>query len=176
VIGILRFLGLFNAAIWLGSAVVAMLLPSAFFSAEMKTLLQHVYDPYSGAIAGMAFKRLFAVQTVCAVLAILHVFATWLYLGRPLQKLNFWLVLSLAILTFIGAVGLQGKIRNLHLEKYSRYSTVEQKELAAKSLKRWHITSELLALVTLGGLVVYFWRLSNPVDVPRFVSASKFRG
>jgi hypothetical protein len=36
--------------------------------------------------------------------------------------------------------------------------------------------STTLEVVLVGGLLVYLWRVANPPDPTRFVSASKFRG
>src|SRR5437588_1056080 len=100
-----------------------------FFSGEMRD----VFDPntfpyYSGAAAQVLIKRYFIVQSICAAIALLHLVAEWLYLGRPLKSFKLGLLLGLFAVALIGGVWLQPKLRTLHRSMYFAGST-EQREM-----------------------------------------------
>ena len=93
-IGLLRFVGILNAAVWFGTAIFFTfgtgLVP---FSQEMKSLLGQANYPYfSGAIAQLFIARYFSFQLGCAVVAVVHLLAEWLYLGKHSQKLQIGLL------------------------------------------------------------------------------------
>ena len=168
-LGFLRFVGLFNAAIWLGSLLFAsfIVLP-VFFSPEVTPALVHRY--YSGRIAEIVLHRLFWTQLVCVGIAILHYIAEWLYAGKPLSKGS---VGSLAVILAIVALGgfwLEPKMARWHLVKYASNTTPAQKAEAAKSFGRWHGASRVLNLVVVVGALVHFVRQSSPAPsskIPR---------
>lgn len=178
VIGFLRFIGIFNAAIWLGGAVFftfgAGQVP---FSSAMKALLTEANYPYfSGAIAQLLIARYFALHLICGAIALAHLSAEWLYLGRPARRSTVGLLVALFCFGLIGAMWLQPKMKELHARKYAPNLSVEIQDRAAKSFRIWHATSQVLNLFVLGGLCVYVWRANNPPDPTRFVSAMQFRG
>src|SRR5690349_6838395 len=101
---LLRFIGIMNAAIWLGGSIyfsfVAGKLP---FSAEMQTLLGTQYFPYySGAIAQIGVARYFSFHLVCGIVALLHLTAEWLYQDRRNRILLFCVVVSIFAATLLG--------------------------------------------------------------------------
>jgi hypothetical protein len=176
--GILRFVGLVNASIWLGAALFGtLLIPMALFSSpEIKSLLGASHEPYAGAIAQTLFKRFFHLQLACAVIATLHLFATWLYLGRAWNRLVVWVVLGLLGYSLAADFGLHPKLQRLHVAKYHPKTELLEREAAAKSLKRWHALSTVANLFALAALLYYHWRLAHPGDAPRFISSAKFKG
>jgi Na+/citrate or Na+/malate symporter len=142
--------GILNAAVWFGSAIFFTfgtgLVP---FSQEMRNLLGPNNFPYfSGAIAQILIARYFAFQVGCAIIAVLHLFAEWLWL--------------------------QPRLKTLHATKYGVSNRPEIRETAARSFKTWHGVSQVVNLLMVGGLAVYLWRAANPSDETRFVSAVKF--
>lgn len=172
----LRFIGVINAAIWFGSAIFFSFIGGpAIFSADMKSLLGPAYPIYSGAIAQIVIERYFLLQHVCGAIALVHLFAEWLYTGRPLHRLMLWMVVGAFILGLIGGLGLQPYMKNLHRIKYAMQTTPAQKEEAAASFRVWHGASQVMNLVVMFGLLYYFWQLANPPVAPRAFVGNKFR-
>jgi hypothetical protein len=168
--------GILNAAVWFGAAISFTfgtgLVP---FSQEMKSLLGQANYPYfSGAIAQLFIARYFCFQIGCAMVAMLHLLAEWLYLGKYPQKLQVGLLIGLAAALLIGGYWLQPKMKALHATKYGLNSRPEIRETAAHSFRTWHGVSQVINLLMVGGLTVYLWRATNPSDPTRFVSAAKF--
>lgn len=177
-IGFLRFIGILNAAIWLGGAVFftfgAGQVP---FSSAMKELLGEANYSYgSGAIAQLMIAKYFALHIICGMIALAHLGAEWLYLGRHARKSTMILLLVLLGFGLVGRFVLQPRMRELHQLKYAPNLTQEVRDQKAKSFKLWHATSQVLNLFVLSGLCVYVWRANNPPDPTRFVSAMQFRG
>lgn len=175
---VIRFIGVMNAAIWLGAAVFFTFAAApAFFSGEIKTLGLHPFWP--GAIAQLVLARFFYLQYICGAIAIVHLLAEWVYLGRPLHRLTLVLLSSLLLIGLLGGLWLQPKLKHLNLVKYSmseQYKPAaippEDRAAAARSFRIWHGVASSINLLALAGLVVYFWRVTHPTDNLRFVSAS----
>jgi hypothetical protein len=179
VIGFLRFIGVINAAVWLGTAVFFTFgAGPACFSADMKTALgitaENSYFP--GAIAQVILSRYFHVTLACGVVALLHLLAEWLYMGRPARKFSLALVFGLFLFTFIGGNVFQPELKKLHARHYSTQLSAAEREAAGKTFRVWHGVSQVFNLFMLGGLIVYAWRVGNPPDTLRFVSPVQFRG
>ena len=175
-IGLLRFIGILNAAVWFGTAIFFTfgtgLVP---FSQAMRSLLGRANYPYfSGAIAQIFIARYFYFQIGCAMIAIVHLLAEWLYLGKHPQKLPAGLLIGLASAAIIGGCWLQPKMKVLHATKYGTNNRPEIREAAGRSFKAWHGVSQVINLFMVGGLTVYLWRTTNTSDPTRFVSAMKF--
>ena len=178
---VIRFIGIMNAAIWLGAAVsFTFAAAPAFFSGEINALGLHPF--WHGAMAQLVIARYFYLQYICGVIALAHLLAEWVYLGRALQRLTLGLLLGLLCLGFTGGLWLQPKLKKLHLIKYSmseQYKPITipaaDRVQAARSFGLWHGVSRVVDLVAMGGLVVYFWRVTHPTDNLRFVSSNKFR-
>jgi hypothetical protein len=176
VIGFLRFVGILNAAVWFGAAVFFTFGAGfAPFSAEMKSLLgPNNYPYFSGAIAEILIARYFHFQVVCGVVAVLHLLAEWLYLGKVVQKLQVGLLVGLCSAALLGGYWLQPRLKSLHAIKYGVNTRPETRQAADRSFKAWHGVSQVVNLLVVGGLALYLWRAANPPDPTRFVSASKF--
>lgn len=178
---VIRFIGIMNAAIWLGAAVFFTFAAApAFFGNEIKALGLHPFWP--GAINQLVLARFFSVQYICGTVAIAHLLAEWVYLGRALQRVTLGLLLGLLCIAFAGGFWLSPKLKALHLVKYSmsaEYKPVNipppERLAATRAFATWHGVSQILNLFAMGGLVVYFWRVTHPTDNLRFVSATKFR-
>jgi uncharacterized membrane protein len=75
VIGLLRFLGLLNAAVWFGASFFFIFVadPAVTGSDAMRELLGAKSFPYfSMAVGQIVGARFFALFLVCALLAMLH--------------------------------------------------------------------------------------------------------
>jgi hypothetical protein len=177
VIGFLRFLGLMNAAVWLGGSVFLTLVARpTLYSEEMASVLKTPSFPYfSEAMAQVFLSRYFHFHIVCALLALLHLLAEWLYMGRPARKFSLALLIGLFALALFGGNVVQPRLSELHKVR-SFDAQPARRDLAAHSFAVWRFVSQSINLVLIGGLVVYVWRVANPSDTPRFISSVKFRG
>jgi hypothetical protein len=177
VIGLLRFVGILNAAVWFGAAVFFTFGSGRVpFSPEMKALLgSNNYPYFSGAIAQILIARYFHLQFICSIIALGHLLAEWLYLGRFPRTLRLGLLLGLCAAVLLGGCWFQPKLRALHAVKYATNQRPETREAASRSFRAWHAVSMGVNLLLLTGLAVYLWRVANPSDETRFVSSVKFR-
>jgi Domain of unknown function (DUF4149) len=177
VIGFLRFVGLLNAAIWFGAAIFFTFWSGpAPFSPEMKALLGPRNYPYfSGAIAEILIARYFSLQILCSIIAIVHLLAEWLYMGRFPENSRLALLLGLCLVVMAGGYWFQPKMKALHATKYALNQPAHVRESAARSFRAWHGVSMGVNLLVVAGLAVYLWRVANSSDGTRFVSAVKFR-
>jgi len=173
VIGFLRFLGAANAAVWFGSAIFfTFAVGPAFFSERMLSLLGgsnlELGRAYAGAAVQVVLERYFALHLVCGLIALVHLFAEFLYMGKPLQRLTLYLLLGVFSLGILGGYWLQPKLQQLHRERYAKTSTPERVQQAAKSFRTWHATSQILNLVMIAGVLTYLWRVTTPPSVYRY--------
>jgi hypothetical protein len=168
--GFLRFVGIVNAAIWFGSAIffAVGILPGVF-STELHTLFHEpAADPYySGAVAQALFKRFFAFQCICGFVALLHLFAEKLYLGRPLPRFGTGLVVALFCFSLIGSYWLQPHMQDLRQTRYFG-RTQEQKDRARNSFGTWHVLSEVANLFVMAGLLVHLIRVTRSAGPSRY--------
>ena len=177
VIGFLRFVGILNAGLWLGAAVfcTAGVVPAAS-SPDMVGLLGPTYFPYlSGAIIRLIVVRLFYWQIFCAIIAWLHLVLEWLYLGRLPRRGRVGLLTLLFSLSLFAALWLNPKLTRLHRSEYALNLPPSAHALAAKSFRLWDGVLQAVNVLLIGGVTVYFWRLTTTEDAPRFVSPVKFR-
>jgi hypothetical protein len=179
VIGLLRFLGLLNAAVWFGATFFFIFVaePASTHSEAMRELLGAKSFPYfSIAISQVIGGRFYGLFLVCALLAMLHMGAEWLYFGKYPRRI--WLLLIFGL--FLGGLaqtyGLQTKIKRLLLLQHAANGSFEQRRAAEYSGRLWRAASAGLNLILLSGLGIYLWRLSNTPDEMRFVGASDFTG
>ena len=178
---VIRFIGVLNAAIWLGASVFfTFAAQGTFFSAEAKATGLHPFWP--GLFAQLMIGKYFQLQAICAAVAIVHLLADWVYLGRSLHRFTAGLLVALFLLGLIGGLVLQPKMRELHLIKYSMSPEYKPAPMPAElrleaqaSFKRWHGVAMSINVIVLGCLVFYFWRVTHPPDNLRFVGATKFR-
>jgi hypothetical protein len=172
----LRFVGVLNAAVWLGAALFfSFVANEAFFGSDMEVLLGRSFPYFSGAIAHLLAKRYFAFQLVCAAIALAHLAAEWLYLGKYPQKSWLGLLVALALAVVAGGWWLEPKLQRLHDARYSLSARPAQRERASQSFRTWQTAARVVNLLSVAGLALYFWRMANPPDSTRFVRGVKFR-
>jgi len=156
----LRFVGVANAAMWFGASIFfTFSVGPAFFSDKMIGLLTR---PYAGAAAQIVIERYFLFHELCGAVALVHLVAEWLYMGKPLQRLTLWLLLGILALGLVGGHILQPRLRDLHRTIHGPGSAPQQIDRAKQSFKLWHAASQALNLVVLGGVAVYLWRATTP--------------
>jgi hypothetical protein len=170
--------GIINAAVWLGGSVFfTFAAGQAPFSAAMKQLLGEGNYPYfSGAIAQILIGKYFSLHVICGFIALGHLLAEKVYLGRPMRSATLWLLLALLGFGLVGGWWLQPKLKALHVRKYATNVVQEERDAAAASFRLWHALSQVANVGVLIGLTVYTWRANHPPDPTRFVSPMQFRG
>jgi len=174
VLTFLRLVGVTNAAIWFGAAIFLTFgVGPAFFSPGM---LQILPRSHAGAAAQVILERYFVLHYCCAGIALAHLLAEWLYAGRPLRRWVLCLLLILFALSLSGGLGLQPRLKRLHLEIYGVRSTPQQSRQAAKSFRIWHAVAQTTNLFMTFGLLAYLIQVTSSPASPRFLAAGKFRG
>jgi hypothetical protein len=171
VIGFLRFLGILNAAVWCGSAIFLVVGLPAVFSPELKKLLT---APGVGFAAETIVARFFTVQYCCGAIGLAHLWAEWLYAGRPVRVLNLSLLIGMLTVALIGGIWVQPKMQELHKVHYFG-KTLEERAQAGETFALWHGISESVNLVVIGGLIVYLWSVSSDAEHSGWGDFTKIR-
>jgi hypothetical protein len=175
----LRYLGILNAALWLGAAVFLIVsLPAIFgFSAEFNTPLSPGGNYLIGWAAQRILARFFILQYCCGAIGLGHLTLEWLYCGKPLVQRNLGILAALAGLALAGGLLMQPKLTDLHWQMYYG-ATQAARDQAGRAFKAWHAVSECGNVLAIGGLLVYLWRVSRSGEHARFESLNldKIRG
>ena len=163
-----------NAAIWFGGTVAITLVAfTGFFSPEMKKLLSHEF--YPGAVAQIIFQHFFVLQCWCGAIALAHLLGEAFYLGRAVLRFRLWLLIGTLALVAFGGFIAEPKLKELHRTKY--LGATEQARLtASEQLRKWHSATQLVNLLVIVGVGIYFWSTISWVDSPRFSRVTKFKG
>lgn len=177
-IGLLRFVGLMNAAVWFGAAVFfAVGVGPAASSPEIRELLGVKNYPYfSGAIGHILMSRYFILHTVCGLVALAHMAGEWLYLSKRPGRLLGGLLAVLLLAGLLGGYWIEPRLSRLHTAAHAVNMPSAQRQKAQASLDTWGGIYRFSHVLLLCGLGFYLWRVSNPSDPARFVSATVFRG
>lgn len=165
-----------NAAAWLGMTIFFTFgAAPACFSLDMKTALRlGPGDTYfSGAVAHVIMTRYYHISLACAVIALLHFVAKWLYMGRPSRKFSSGLLICLFGITLLGSNAIRPALGQFNHQRFTAMQPADR-QAAAKSFRILSAVTEVLNLMVIGGLVVYTWRIANPSDILRFVRPVKF--
>jgi hypothetical protein len=171
----LRFVGVLNLAIWLGAAVfLALAARPALSSQAMKeTLGAGNYPFFSEEILRIVLVRYLYVQLVCGVIAVVHLFAEKLYLGKSPDQGVLTVLVCLLIVSGLQGGVIQPKLKALNRAQYT--STPQNRQAAQQSFGTWKGILTLSQLFTLGALTFSLWRTANPPETPRFISSGQFR-
>ena len=169
---LLRTVGIFNAAIWLGAGIFFTIgIAPASFTPEMKRVFG---DYYVGVIAQNFIGRMFILNMICGGIALLHFFAEMIYAGRPFRKFTFALLAGLLSLSLLGGFVLTPKLKALHQIKHrGPAGQVPQAKVQFGQLHGLSMAGNLLSLLA---LILYTWQVTHPPDPTRFVGTPKFRG
>ena len=161
-----------NAAVWFGGSLFFTVgVAPAFFTPEMTRI---VYAPFNGLVAQLVLDRFFALHYWCGGIAVVHLLAEWVYLGRPMPRFTVYLLAGILGIQLLGGLVLAPKLKTLHRVKYS-HPKPEERVAAAKSFGMLHGVASVANLFVLGGLLIYSWRVINGKDGHRFVPTNKFR-
>ncbi len=163
--GFLRFVGLFNAAVWVGGSVFfSFLAASVFFTPEVKAFAP---PPANGLVAQAVLGRYFALHYICGTIASLHLLIEWLYNGGGFPKRAIAIVCVLLGLALFG-----GKFKQKHQVELKSdgeqplIETVEYTEKVVQNAERkfavWHGVSQIVNLAMVILLIWRFWRMTHP--------------
>jgi len=170
---VIRFVGVLNAAVWLGAAVSFVLWARpAFSSAERLGFLPH---PHASAAAVVMLDGCFVLQQWCAVVAVAHLLLEYLQSGRYLGS---WLLGLLAGLLGVSVAGSRWLVPTLHELQRVNYSTLAaaaQKAEAAGRLAALNLGFEVVNGLVILALLCYLWRLCRPANGPRFANLDQIR-
>lgn len=166
----IRFVGIVNAAIWLGAVVFFTIAAGpAFFSAEMATVLPR---PHAGRVAEIIIGRLATVQIWCVVIALLHLLVEHLFSGRRVEQMTLGGLLAMLGINVLVKLWLLPKMHLLQMIRYSESVTPEQKNAAISDFGLWHGLSSLGNLFVIAWLGFYLWTLTRPPQLSgRFAPA-----
>jgi hypothetical protein len=166
-----------NAAVWLGSAVFFVFgVQATASSRHMVELIGTNNFPYfSVAIEQIIAGRFLYIYLVCAALAVVHLGAEWLYLGKYPHRLWVGLVASLCLLGAMQAGVVLPSLRKSHQVQFRQRVTTQERESAVKAFRTWQAVGTGLHYAMLLGLGVYLWRIGNPSEPMKFLSARQFR-
>lgn len=171
VTGFLRFVGIANAAAWLGACLFYTLgAGPAMLSADMLALLGPKYFPYfSGAVGLVLLERYFLFHIVCASVALLHAFAERFYLGRRLTRGRLGLLAALLAFGVAGSAWLAPKLTRLHRIAHAQNAAQVTREAAARSFRVWHGVFQGVNVLVIAGVAGCLWRVTHPRDELRFL-------
>ena len=173
----LRFTGILTAAVWLGAVAFHTLVAGpTLSSAAVQGLIGPKHFPYiSVALAQLLTTRYFYLGSMCAFVALAHMFVENLYMGRGVSRRWLALLLTLFALNLLGNSWLNPQLTTLHQAQYKLDATPTARAAAARSFSLWHGVFQVVNVLMLAGVTAYLWHASHPSDVPRFVTSGKFR-
>ena len=171
--GFLRFVGLFNAAVWVGGSVFfSFLAGSVFFAPEVTDFTP---PPYNGLVAQAMLGRYFTLHYICGTIALLHLLIGWLYSGGGFPKRAVAVVCVLLGLALVGGKFISSKLAVWHQQKYQfqlktegEPPMIENKKYDASVIQSakwkfavWHGVSQIVNLAMLILLIWRFWRMTH---------------
>jgi hypothetical protein len=186
VIAFLRFIGLMNAAVWLGAVVVyAALISPALVSSEMLDVFGGTRNPMAPAYRGLAVEivagKFHWIHFICSGVAAFHLLVEWLFTGKAIRTLMLYLATTMIVLGLANGLLLHHKMKELHRIRYKYQPpppTKEQVEIKAKAATMFdalQTATEVIHWIMVAGLVVYLWKTATPGEQPRFNSTRKFK-
>lgn len=162
----LRFLGVFNAAIWLGATVFFTVgAGPAIFSEDAAAFLPR---PYRARIAELVIARLFALQQVCGLVALGLLLVEFIQAGRLVRRLSLGVVSALFLTSLLSGYWLAPKMHALQQIRYSARATPVEIATATRSFNLLHGLSQALNLFVLAGLLFHLAQAARPPDTPRW--------
>ena len=171
-IGLLRFVGLFNAGLWFGTIAIQLFISSRVMgSAAIRQLLGPKNFPYfSEAISQVISARCYTCFLLCSVIALLHIGAEWLYSGKNPKRAGLILVFVLFLGGELQSRIVQPKLAVLLLQEY-RPGAVDSAQ-AASAGRVWRALSTSIDLLLLAGLTRYLWQVAHSSQQTRFLSSA----
>ena len=186
----LRFLGLLNAGIWLGSSICMVIVALTIFTTkDFETILptpppatagDKPTNPRKGLAGQALFKRHFVLCYACSGLGLAILLLHWRVAEPKFPKARAGLLALLLALTLGGGLWLTPRLGELMEKKYPEVFNTDQmrapttaarlkKEAAqaAAEHQRLHRISEIASLAIMTGLILYFAMLCRREDKRR---------
>lgn len=172
-LGLLRFLGLFNAAVWFGTIGFQLFISGPVMSSvAIRQLLGPKSFPYfSAAIRQVLSNRCYTWFLICSLIALLHIGAEWLYSGKNPKRGGLILVFALFLCGELQSRIIQPKLEVLLLQQY-RPGPATEAARAASASRPWRAVSITIELLLLIGLSRYLWQVANPPQQTRFIGSA----
>jgi hypothetical protein len=173
VISFLRVVGLMNAAVWLGGSLYHLLAVGPFFSsAGIKWLIG---DFYAGGVGLMAWQRFYALSYLCISVALLHLVAEWVYLGRGISRFNGGLLCLLLTFTLLGNYQMDKVVAPAYYNRTSQKVSAEERARAERTYPLWSTIWNTSTVLLELGILIFSIRTLTVVQGPRFTTQTKFR-
>ena len=172
--GFIRFIGIFNIAVWTGGSVFfSFLAGKVFFSPEVT---QFTPPPYNGLVAQAMLERFFLLHYICGIFAISHLLLEWFikqgaFPKRPVSYIGILLLLALLGGKLISPnlnvwyqqkyqfqIKSEGEPPMIEFKPYSK----EIRQDAKLKFNIWHGISQTVNLIMLIMLTYHFWKLIYP--------------
>lgn len=163
----LRFVGVLNAAIWLGATVFFTVgAGPAIFSDEMAAF---THASHRARIAEILIARLFVLQQVCGLIALALLLVEFVRAGRLIRRLPLAVVSGLFVVSLVSGFWLVPKMHSLQRVRYSAVSTPQQQAAAARTFNALHGLSQTMNLFVIAGLLFHLAQVTRlPQDTPRW--------
>ncbi len=162
----LRFVGVLNAAIWLGATLFFTVgAGPALFSEEAAAFLPR---PHRARVAELVIGRLFVLQQVCGVVGLGLLLVDAIRAGRVVQRLSFAVVGGLFVASLIAGHMLAPKMHRLQQVRYSPRATPQEQAAAVRTFNVLHGLSQAMNLFVVAGLVFHLHQVSRLPGPPRW--------
>jgi len=145
----------------------------AFDTASMIHLLGR--GGHTQAAGLILMERYFILHLVCCCIALFQLGVEWLYTGKPVNKLNLYILVGALALSLVGRTVLQPNMSEEHLARVSSSHTEQERREAHRSYRILFMVTQTANVLLLGATGTFTWRMFQPASQPRF-SASRFRG
>jgi hypothetical protein len=163
---VIRFVGVLNAAIWLGATLFFTVAGGpVFFSDAMAAFLPR---PHRARAAELMIEQLFVFQQVCGGIALVLLLAEYRRNARLLRKAATAVVAALFALSLLGGFWLQPHMHGLQQVRYSSRATATERQSAERQFGLLHGLSQVMNLFVLAALGFHLWYVSRPPETPRF--------
>jgi hypothetical protein len=170
---VIRFIGLLNAAVWLGAAVFFTLAARpAFLSAEMLSFLPRAH---ASRAAGVMLDHYFVLQQWCAGVALAHLLLEYVLSGRYMGGWVLGLLPAMLGVSVAGGRWLAPALHELQRVNYSALAAAAEKADAASRLTALNVGFEVVNALVILALLYYLWRLSRPANGPRFATLGQIK-
>ena len=168
--GFIRFLGIFNIAVWAGGSLFfSFLAGSVFFSPEV---IRFTPAPYNGLVAQAMLERFFLLHYICGILAISHLLLEWFIKQSVFPKRPVSFIAILLLLALLGGKLISPKLNVWHQQKYQfqiktegNPPMIEFKPYSKETIQNaklnfsiWHGISQIVNLIMLIMLIYHFWK------------------
>lgn len=172
-ISFLRFVGVMNAAVWLGASLYHFMAVGPFFSTAAARWV--LGEPHATGAGLMLWHRLYMLQYVCLGVAWAHLLTEWVYLGRGPSRFQAGVLSLLLALTLAGDLELRHGVEPAHWIRQNPKAAADDKARAERGYPLWSAiwmcTQTGLTLV----VILFSSKTLMATPGPRFMTHGKFR-